>query len=53
MEERNDRREQNKGKEGQIIISTREEEWDSIGNTAKCSGFARLQLRILSLRVRG
>ena len=51
MEERNDRREQDKGKEGLIIISMREEEWDSIGINAKCSGFPRSQLHILSLQV--
>ena len=50
-EERSDRRERDKGKEGQIIISTREIEWDSIGNNAKRSGFPRSQLHILSLWV--
>ena len=50
-EERNDRRERDKGKERRIIISMEEKEQDSIGNTAKHSGFARSQLHILSLRV--
>ena len=51
MEERSDKREQDKGKKGQMVISMREKEWDSIGNNTKCLGFARLQLCILSLWV--